>query len=198
MTRDPRIDAYIAAAQPFARPILDHLRAAIHDACPDVTETIKWSRPFFEHKGRMFAALGAFKAHASLVLWRMGETGGATSRDQEGMGQFGKLTSLADLPDEAELRRAIQEATAAIEAGKPMRAKPAPRPDLPVPDELRAALAAAPAAQAVFDGFSPSNRRDYCEWIGEAKRPETRASRVAQAVEWIAEGKPRHWKYQRG
>ena len=197
MARDLRIDAYIAAAQPFARPILQHIREVIHQTCPDVTETIKWSRPFFEHDGRMFAGLSAFKAHASFVLWRMGEEGDTTSRDREGMGQFGKLTSVADLPDDAALTAAIREALAAIDAGKPARAKPAPRADLPVPEELSAALDGAPAAKATFDGFSPGKRRDYCEWIGEAKRPETRAARVAQAVEWLAEGKTRHWKYQR-
>lgn len=198
MARDPRIDAYIAAAQPFARPILSHIRDVIHAASPDVTETIKWSRPFFEHQGRMFAALGAFKAHASLVLWRMGETGGATSREQEGMGQFGRLTRLADLPDDGALTRLIREAIAAIATGTPARPKKPPRSDLTVPDALAAALADAPAAKATFDGFSPSNRRDYCEWIGEAKRPETRAARVAQAIAWLAEGKPRNWKYQKG
>jgi uncharacterized protein YdeI (YjbR/CyaY-like superfamily) len=197
MARDPRIDAYIADAQPFARPILNHIREVVHQACPDVTETIKWSRPFFEHKGRMFGSLGAFKAHASLTVWRMGEMGDATSRTQEGMGQFGKLTSLADLPDDAVLIGAIQAATSAIEAGRPARPKKPPRAELPVPDELSAALADEPAAKQVFDGFSPSHRRDYCEWIGEAKRPETRDARVKQAVLWMAEGKPRHWKYQR-
>ena len=197
MTRDPRVDAYIAGALPFARPILTHLREVIHKACPDAVETIKWSRPFFEHKGRMFAALGAFKAHASLILWRMGESGGITSRERDGMGDFGKIASLADLPADAEVIAAVRDAMEAIETGKPARAKKAPRPELPVPDELAAALAEAPGAKAVFDGFSPSQRRDYNEWIGEAKRPETRAARVAQAVEWLFEGKTRNWKYQR-
>jgi uncharacterized protein YdeI (YjbR/CyaY-like superfamily) len=197
MARDPRIDAYIAEAQPFARPILDHIRDVIHAACPDVAETIKWSRPFFEHKGRMFAALGAFKAHASLILWRMGEMGDGTSRNRDGMGQFGRLTSTDDLPDDAELIRVVQSAMAAIDQGPPARAKRQPRAELPVPQELTAALAEAPAARATFDGFSSSNRRDYCEWIGEAKRAETRAARVAQAIEWMAEGKARNWKYQR-
>ena len=197
MARDPRIDAYIAAAQPFAQPILQHIRELIHRACPDVAETIKWSRPFFERKGRMFAGLSAFQAHASFVLWRIGEGGGATSRDQAGMGQFGKLTSLEDLPDDAALMAAIREALTALEAGKPLRANKAPRAELAVPEELSAALESAPAAKRIFDGFSPSNRRDYCEWIGEAKRPETRAARVAQALEWLAQGKTRNWKYQK-
>jgi uncharacterized protein YdeI (YjbR/CyaY-like superfamily) len=191
---DPRIDAFIAKAQPFARPILSHLRESIHRACPGVTETIKWGRPAFENDGRILAVLGAFKAHASLTLWKMGE---ATGREEEGMGQFGRLTSLDDLPDDAELIRIIQAtASARAEPAKPRPTK-APRPEYPVPDELAAALDQAPAAKAVFDGFSPTNRRDYCEWIGEAKKPETRAARVTQAVEWLAEGKTRHWKYQK-
>jgi uncharacterized protein YdeI (YjbR/CyaY-like superfamily) len=113
------------------------------------------------------------------------------------MGDFGKIASLADLPPDAEVIAAVREAMAAIDTGKPARAKKAPRPELPVPDELAAALAEAPGAKATFDGFSPSQRRDYNEWIGEAKRPETRAARVAQAIEWLFEGKPRHWKYQK-
>ncbi|WP_420138788.1 YdeI/OmpD-associated family protein [Sphingomonas sp.] len=196
MGRDLRIDAYIDAAPPFARPILQHIRAVIHDVCPAVDETIKWSRPFFEHQGRMFAGMAAFKAHASLVLWHLGETGRETSRDQDGLGQFGKLTSVADLPDDATVKQAIRESLATIAAGKSVRAKAA-RAELPVPDALATALAASPAAKAVFDGLSASNRRDYCAWIGEAKRAETRAARVAQAIEWLAEGKPRNWKYQK-
>lgn len=191
---DPRIDAFIAKAQPFARPILSHLREVIHRACPGVTETIKWSRPAFENDGRILAVFGAFKAHASLTLWKMGE---ATGREEEGMGQFGRLTSLDDLPEDAELIRIIQaSASARAEPAKP-KPKNAPRPELPVPDELSIALDQAPAAKATFDGFAPSHRREYCEWIGEAKKPETRAARVAQAIEWLAEGKSRNWKYQR-
>ncbi|WP_442678536.1 YdeI/OmpD-associated family protein [Sphingomonas sp. ASY06-1R] len=197
MADDPRIDAYIDAAPPFAQPILRHIRATIHAVCPKVDETIKWSRPFFEYQGRMFAGMAAFKAHASLVLWNLGEAGGETSRDQDGMGQFGRLTSLADLPDDAALTQAIEVALRAIEAGKPARAKTSPRAPLPVPEALATALAAAPAAKSTFEGFSASNRRDYCEWIGEAKRAETQAARVAQAIAWLAEGKPRHWKYQK-
>ena len=107
---DPRIDAFIAKAQPFARPILSHLREVIHRACPGVTETIKWGRPAFENDGRILAVFGAFKAHASLTLWKMGE---ATGREEEGMGQFGRLTSLDDLPDDTELIRIIQATASA-------------------------------------------------------------------------------------
>ena len=191
--RDPRIDAFIAKAQPFAQPILTHLRDVLHRACGGLEESIKWGRPAFLNEGRILAVFGAFKAHASLTLWKMGE---ATGREEEGMGQFGKLTSLADLPDDAELIRIIQAAASARAEAKP-QPKKAPRAELPVPEELAAALAASPKAHAVWDGFAPSHRREYSEWVSEAKRAETRAARVAQSVEWIGEGKQRNWKYQK-
>jgi hypothetical protein len=194
MARDPRVDAFIAEAQPFARPILDHLRGLIHDVCPDVVETIKWSRPNFEHKRRVFASFGAFKAHASFTLWRVGEMVGG---EKDGMGQFGKLTGLDDLPDDATVKRVIAAATAVIDQGPAPRPKTAPRAELPLPEELAAALADLPSAQATWDGFAPSHRREYCAWIGEAKRPDTKAARVAQAIQWLADGKSRNWKYQR-
>ncbi|HWI86552.1 MAG TPA: YdeI/OmpD-associated family protein [Sphingomonas sp.] len=196
MPRDPRIDAYIASAPSFAQPILRHIRGLVHSACPEVVETVKWSRPHFDYRDRILAGMSAFKAHAALMLWRTGETA-PTHVGREGMGQFGRLTTVSDLPDDSELVRMIRAAAATIDDGPPRKAKAVPRTILPVPDELAAALADAPVAKAVFDGFSASNRRDYCEWIGEAKRAETRATRTAQAIEWLAEGKPRHWKYQR-
>ena len=191
-SNDPRIDAYIAKAPAFAQPILTHLRDAIHRACPGVQEDIKWSRPAFVNEGRILAVISAFKAHAALSLWKMGEP---TGKEEEGMGQFGRLTSLADLPADAELIGLIRSVANAREVAPPKPKKP-PRPELPVPEELTAAFAANPQAKAVWDGFAPSHRREYSEWIGEAKRPETRAARVAQSVEWIAEGKQRNWKYQ--
>jgi uncharacterized protein YdeI (YjbR/CyaY-like superfamily) len=193
---DPRIDAFIAKAEPFAQPILSHLRDMIHRACPGVTETIKWGRPAFENDGRMLGVLGAFKAHASLSLWRMGEAGETTGKEADASGQFGRLTSLADLPEEGELIRIIQATATARNEAKP-KPKAPPRPELPVPEELAAAMDSAPAAKAAWDAFPPSHRREYSEWIGEAKRAETRAARVAQAIEWLAEGKSRNWKYQR-
>jgi len=191
-SNDPRIDAYIAKAPAFAQPILTHLRDAIHRACTGVQEDIKWSRPAFVNEGRILAVISAFKAHAALSLWKMGEP---TGKEEEGMGQFGRLTSLADLPDDAELIRLIRSVADARETAAPKPKKP-PKPELPVPEELTAAFAANPQAKAVWDGFAPSHRREYSEWIGEAKRPETRAARVTQSVEWIAEGKQRNWKYQ--
>ncbi|HYZ47768.1 MAG TPA: YdeI/OmpD-associated family protein [Sphingomonas sp.] len=194
---DPRIDAYIDCQAPFARPILSHLRAAVHRACPDVAETLRWQMPAFTYKGQILCQMAAFKAHAVFGFWRSREvTGEVESRSA--MGQFGRLTSLADLPDDAALDAMIRKAVALIDSGtKAPRPLKHPKPELALPDDLREALAANPAAQAVYEAFPPGQKREYCDWVAEAKRPETRAKRVAQAVEWMAEGKRRNWQYER-
>ena len=186
MTRDPRIDDYIAKAAPFAQPILMHVRALVHRALPEVEETIKWGMPHFMVGGKNVVGLAAFKAHASVVIHHEQSTG-------EGMGALGKLASLADLPGDDELIARFQARPAALAAPKLKRA---PKPELPVPPAFAAALDAMPAASASFAAFAPSHRREYLEWIAEAKREETRAKRIAQAVEWLAEGKKRNWKYE--
>lgn len=192
MTRDPRVDSYIAARAPFAQPILAWLRDRVHAACPDIEEAIKWSMPFFVHKGRPLANMAAFKAHASFGFWQREGRGGG--KEGEAMGQYGRITSLDDLPDAATLEAEIcAAATAETSAPAPRRA---PAGETPIPPELAAALAGDPAATATFEGFPPSCRREYCAWIVEAKRPETKASRVADAVAWMREGKRRNWKYE--
>ena len=196
MSRDPRIDDYIARQADFARPILEHLREAVHAARPDVEEAIKWGMPAFLLKGRILANMAAFKAHATFGFWRGGEVVGDKGAKGEAMGQFGRLTSIADLPPDGELRALIEKAAALVEAGPAPREKRPPRPEPPVPDDLRAAIDAEPQAAETFAGFPPSCRREYIEWVVEAKRPETRAKRVAQTVEWLAEGKRRNWKYE--
>jgi len=197
MSRDPRIDAYIARQADFARPILEHLRAAIHAACPEAEETLKWSMPSFLYKGKILANMAAFKAHAAFGFWRSSDVLGQTGAERESMGQFGRLTSVSDLPPKTELEALVRKAIAVIDSGPaPAKPKKPPKPILPTPDDLRAALDAAPTAAATFDAFPPSCRRDYVEWVTEAKRPETRAKRIAQAVEWMAEGKKRNWKYE--
>ncbi|MES2442629.1 MAG: YdeI/OmpD-associated family protein [Pseudomonadota bacterium] len=194
MSHDPRIDAYIDSQAEFAKPILAWLRERMHAACPDVEETIKWSHPFFTRGGKPLANMAAFKAHAGFGFWdRTDQTG----REGEAMGQLGRITSLDDLPGAAEVEALIRAAVERMDAGvKPPRATRPPKPELPVPPELAEALAADAAASATFDAFPPSCRREYCEWIAEAKRPETRAKRVAEAVGWMREGKRRNWKYE--
>ena len=194
-TLDPRIDTYLAGVPEFALPILTRLREDVHAACPDVVETIKWSRPHFMLDGKLLAGMSAFKAHCAFGFWQ--REGGAEGQ-AGAMGDFGRIESLADLPRRTELRRQIQAASALLRAGAPRAQKPnrEPRPQLDMPADFAAALGQVKAAQQHYDAFPPGKQRDYLEWVLEAKREETRAKRIAQAVEWLAEGKSRHWKYE--
>lgn len=196
MNRDPAIDAYIARQGDFARPILERIRSDFHAALPDVEEGMRWSMPAFLHKGRPLANMAAFKAHATLGFWRGSEIV-QTAVAEKAMGQFGRLTSVDDLPAADALQALIRQAASLAEKGPAPRPKSASKPELGVPEDFATALAEQPAAVACFESFSPSCRREYLEWVIEAKRPETRSRRIAQAVEWIAEGKRRHWKYEK-
>jgi uncharacterized protein YdeI (YjbR/CyaY-like superfamily) len=195
MDRDPRVDAYIARQADFARPILEHIRALMHRACPEAEEAIKWGMPAFLYKGKQLAGMAAFKAHATLGFWRRSEEQGQEAK-KDAMGSFGRLTAVADLPDEATLTARVHEAMALIDAGAKTVRNKTPKPTLDMPEDLAAALSASPAAQATYDAFPPGCRREYLEWVIEAKRPETRAKRIAQAVAQMAEGKKRNWKYE--
>ncbi len=197
MSTDPRIDAYIARQADFARPILEHLRSTVHGACPEVEETLKWGMPHILYKGQMLAGMAAFKAHATFGFRRASEVLGETGAEREAMGQFGRLASVADLPGDSVLRELIRKAMAVTDAGaRPARTKASSKPEPETPPELETALLANPAARATFDGFPPGCRREYVQWVAEAKRPETRDRRIAQAIEWMAEGKRRNWKYE--
>lgn len=197
--KDPRVDAYIAEAAPFARPILQHLRRLVHEANPEAEETIKWSCPFFTYRGKLFSSFAAFKAHAVFGLHHQGmeklldEKIGKTN---EAMGLMGRLTRLEDLPADKVLLGYIRAAKKLHDSGAPARAKPKPKPALPVPADLAEALKRSKKAAAAWADFSPSCRREYIEWITGAKRPETRESRLLTTIGWVAEGKSRNWKYQ--
>ncbi len=192
---DPRVDAYISKAQPFAKPVLDHLRAVIHAANPEIAEAIKWGMPAFLYKGKILAGMASFKAHATFGVW--GRHGmDALGKASEAMGDVGRLTGLDDLPDAARLKEMLDHAIAVIDAGVSRQPKRAAKPTLDIPPPFAAALDAKPGARATFDGFPPSAQREYKMWVTEAKREETRDKRIAQAVEWIAEGKRRNWKYE--
>ena len=200
-TRDPRVDAYIAKQKDFAHPILEHLRDVVHSACPQVEETIMWGSPFFDYKGEMMCCMAAFKEHASFGFWKAPLIDGLAPNANNGgaaAGNFGRLTTVKDLPPKRDLTRFIKAAMKLNDDGvSAAKVKQKPKPALPVPTELAAAIAKNRKARAVFDAFPPSHRREYCEWVGEAKREETRTKRAEQAVEWIAEGKSRNWKYER-
>jgi uncharacterized protein YdeI (YjbR/CyaY-like superfamily) len=196
---DSRVDAYIFSAPDFAKPILNHLRELVHTACPDVDETMKWSRPHFLHNG-LLCGMSAFKHHCAFGFW-MGEmvlgarAGAATQKD--GMGHFGRITSLKDLPGDTELLALIRKAAALNDSGAKRRVAPRPAGDrkLIVPDYFTAALRKNKKALAAFEALSYSHRSEYVEWITEAKREETRQKRIETTLVWLAEGKSRNWKY---
>jgi len=194
-TRDKRVDAYIAKSADFAKPILEHLREVVHEGCPDVEETIKWGFPNFQYKG-MLCSMAAFKEHCTFGFWKGSLVLDAADRQSEqAMGQLGRIARLADLPPRKKLVAYVKKAKELNDAGVKVVKKTKPKPALDTPNDLLAALKKNRKAQATFDNFSPSNKREYVEWIIDAKTDETRQRRLVQAIEWMAEGKPRNWKY---
>lgn len=196
--RDQRVDDYIAKAPPFARPILIHLRAVVHDACPDVAETIKWRMPSFEYGG-MLCHMAAFTRHCVFGFWKGEQLLGASSRNAEAMGDFGRLTSVDDLPSRARLKDLVKQAMRLNEVGvaRTPRRTAAKKKTVRVPADLRAALTRNKRAAEHFAALPPSHRREYVEWITEARTDTTRARRLATTVEWLEAGKSRNWKYMK-
>ena len=193
MSREPRIDAYIANSQPFARPILEKIRERVHAVMPDVEEAMKWSHPTYCKGGKIVLGTAAFKEHAAVNFWRGQELGFETS--DGAMGQLGKLTGVEDLPKDLD-RMIAKAAELSARAPAPRKTKHDPRPQPAMHPEFAAALDKAPKAKASLEGFSPSAQREYFEWITEAKQEATRQRRIATALEWLAEGKRRNWKYE--
>ena len=195
--KDPRIDAFIANANDFAKPILEELRRRVHKAVPGVEETIRWGMPYFRYKGQLFAGMAAFKAHCGFGFWHP-----LMRKDDpspEGILSFGKIRSVADLPGDAAFARLARKAKKLADDGvkAPPRARRDPNRRIVVPADLRAALAKNAKARARFDAFSASCREEYVKWIVEAKREETRAKRVATTVAQSAEGKKLYWQYEK-
>lgn len=201
-SKDKRIDAYISKAQPFAQPVMKKLRVLVHKACPDVTETIKWGMPSFEYKGPMFH-MAAFKQHCVAGFWKHQllkdpekYLGALKNHGGEAMGNFGCMTSVNDLPPDSAIVNFIKQAAKLNDDGiKVARKKPAVNKELIIPEELTDALSSNSKAQTTFENFSPSHKREYANWISEAKTEATKLKRVETAVEWMSEGKPRMWKY---
>jgi uncharacterized protein YdeI (YjbR/CyaY-like superfamily) len=193
---DPRIDTYIARSADFAKPILNHIRSLVHKGCPEVQETIKWGFPHFDYKGIM-CSMAAFKQHAVFGFWKEKLILGTNPGSKGAMGSFGRLTSVKDLPSDAVFIRYIKKAMELNVSGvrSPIRPAPKEKTPLKVPSYFTAALKKNQRAQTVFKSFSYSNRRDYVEWVTEAKTKETRNRRLATAVEWMSVGKVRNWKY---
>jgi uncharacterized protein YdeI (YjbR/CyaY-like superfamily) len=196
MKTDSRIDDYIARSADFARPILTHLRAVIHESCPEVEETMKWSSPHFDYKGSMMCSMAAFKEHCAFGFWKASLILEGNASNREAAGHFGRITKVSDLPSRAVIRGYIRKAMALNDSRTTVkRERKTPKKAIPVPADFKAAVKKNKKAHAAFEGFSPSHRRDYLEWITEAKTAETRRRRLDQSIQWLAEGKPRNWKY---
>lgn len=198
---DKRIDAYIAKSADFAKPILTHLRELVHEACPAVEETMKWSFPHFDYKG-MMCSMASFKQHCAFGFWKaslMSDSNRLLTQSREAMGQMGQIKSLEDLPPDDVLIAYIREAARLNDEGVklPSRAKTAETKDLSVPDYVSDALKQSQKASETFENFSYSNKKEYVEWIKEAKTEETRNKRLATAIEWMTEGKSKNWKYEK-
>ena len=200
-TTDPRIDAHIKKSAPFAQPILQHLRELVHKACPGVQETMKWSFPHFEYKG-ILCSMSAFKQHCNFGFWKgslLKNDKGLLSRVGEtDMSFFDKLTSMDDLPSDKILLAYIKEAVKLNEEDIKLPPKPKTvKQPLETPDDLLAALKKNKKALKSFEDFSPSHKREYIEWIIDAKTEATRNKRIETTVEWLSEGKSRNWKYEK-
>ncbi len=195
------VDGYIEKAGEFARPVLEYVRQVVHAGAPGVVEEMKWSRPFFVYQGVILGNMAAFKAHCSFGLWgpEVGQALRSEGAAQDGgMGTFGKISSVQDLPSRTKLVRYVKLAAKAIDEGARTKAWSRPRvvkAAVEVPEALLMALKKNKGAAKKFEAMTPGCRREYCQWIAEAKREETRMKRAATAVEWIAEGKNRNWKY---
>ncbi len=200
--KNKAVDAYIAKSAPFAQPILKHLRSLVHEACPATEEKIKWGFPHFDYHGEMLCSMAAFKQHCAFGFWKaalMKEVSLMDNARQEtAMGHLGKISSLKDLPADRKLKSWIREAMKLNETGQKLaRPKPAPAKEIPVPEDVQTALNKNRKALAHFEKFPPSHRKEYLQWITEAKTAPTRERRLAQMLEWVAEGKGRNWKYQK-
>jgi uncharacterized protein YdeI (YjbR/CyaY-like superfamily) len=197
-TRDQRVDAYIAKSAEFAQPILRELREIVHEGCPEVEETLKWSFPHFMYKG-LLCSMASFKQHCAFGFWKGGLILKNEDKSVDAMGQFGRITSTRDLPPRRTLLKYLAEAKRLNEEDiKPPKTKPrAEKKDLQVPVFFTAALKKNKQAFANFEAFPYSKKKDYLEWVTEAKTDETRERRLKTSVEWLAEGKSRNWKYEK-
>jgi len=196
-TRDERIDAYITKAPDYAKPILEYLRSTVHEVVPEVTEGIKWQSPHFDYKG-MFCGMQAFKEYCVFGFWKSQLVLGDEFKSERPTDQLGRIASLADLPPKKKLVGYLKKAKTLNDAGTKVERKPAaPKKPIRTPAFLTTALKKNKKAAAAYESFPPSHKREYLEWLTDAKTEETRNKRLAQALEWMAEGKPRNWKYMR-
>lgn len=202
-SREKKIDAYIAKSADFAKPVLNHIRELVHKACPDVEEKIKWGMPFFDYKGEMLCHMASFKQHAVMGFWKAALMKDPSllkqAQSETAMGHLGKITSLQDMPSDKKITSWIKEAMQLNDKGikLPSKTKVTEKKELLVPDYFLKALAQNKKAKQAFDNFAYSHRKEYVNWVTEAKTEVTRDKRMATTLEWLAEGKSRLWKYEK-
>ncbi len=200
--KEKALDAYIAKSADFAKPILNHIRELVHKACPNVEEKMKWSMPFFDYKGEMLCHMASFKQHAVMGFWKAPLMKDSilveNAKSEVSMGHLGRITSLKDLPPDKKIIAWIKEAMALNDKGVKLAAKPkaADKKELFVPDYFLKALNKNKKALQIFTAFPYSHKKEYVQWITEAKIEITKNKRIATAVEMIAENKSRNWKYK--
>ena len=195
---DPRVDEYIKNAAPFAQPILKHIRELMHKGCPELTETIKWGMPHFDYHGTI-GSMAAFKEHAVFGFWKEDLIPGMKQyiKEKEAMGSWGRITSLDGIPPDDEIIEFVRIAAKLNEEGvKSPKRKPKPVV-VHMPEDFMQAIRANPKALETYENFSPSNKKEYAEWINDAKSEETRQTRMETAIDWMSDGKPRMWKYMK-
>ena len=200
--KDKRIDAYISRSADFAKPILNHIRELVHKTCPEAEEKIKWGFPHFDYKGEMMCSMAAFKQHCAFGFWKASLMKdpmlAETAKSEVAMGHLGRITSLKDLPSDKKIISWIKEAMKLNEEGKKViKARPTVQKELIVPDYFTKAVKKNKKAWGTFETFSPSCKKEYVQWVVEAKTEETRDKRLNESIEWMAEGKKRNWKYER-
>ena len=199
--KEKAIDAYIAKSADFAKPILNHIRELVHKACPTVEEKMKWSFPHFDYKSEMMCSMAAFKQHAVFGFWKAALMKDPalveTAKSEVAMGHLGKIASLKDLPSDKKIISWIKEAMELNDKGIKLLSKPkaTDKKEITTPDYFEKVLNKNKKAAATFHSFSYSHKKEYVEWITEAKTEDTRNKRMTQAIEMMAEGKSRNWKY---
>jgi uncharacterized protein YdeI (YjbR/CyaY-like superfamily) len=198
---DPRVDAYIEKSAAFAQPVLNHWRELLHAQCPDIVETIKWGFPNFEYHNRTLFNMAAFKQHCSFGFWLAqlltDPKGVLQLAEKAAMGSIGRIESMKDLPPDTAMKNFIKQSMKLADDGVKVKKEVKKEPAIvEAPDYFMAELKKHKKALAVFEGFPPSHRKEYIEWITDAKREETRNKRITEAIEMIAEGKSRNWKYK--
>ena len=197
--RSSEVDRYIRSSAVFARPVLRRLRTFFHRADPRISETIKWGVPHFEYQG-ILGSMAAFRKHVSVGFWKGGmigdEAGVFESAGNRKMTML-RMRDVADVPSADLMLVYIRRAVALNERGMRIPARKRTAVRVAIPSFFSNALRANRKASDVFSRLSRSHQREYVDWLTEAKREETRQRRMATAIKWLSEGKPRNWKYMK-